>query len=86
MVGFVLEDLKEELLQSGLYTIVRAVYMAFGKVIIFFPSCWSAMIVHVFFFHFITLLHIPCNKSANFLVLNFYFVEDNHGEKEDKIK
>ena len=32
---------------------------------------------------FHSLLHLSCNKSTNLLVLNVYFVEDNHGEKED---
>ena len=35
---------------------------------------------------FITYPHLSCNKSAEFRVLNVYFAEDNHGEKEDKIK
>ena len=30
--------------------------------------------------------HLSCNKSTKFLVVNVYFAEDNHGEKEDKIK
>ena len=34
---------------------------------------------------FITLLHLSCNKSAKFLVLNVYFAEDNH-EKKERIK
>ena len=44
------------------------------------------MIVHVFYILFITLLHLSCNKSINFLILNIYFAEHNHGEKEAKIK
>ena len=44
------------------------------------------MIIYIFCILFITLLHLSCNKSANFLVLNVYFAEDNHEEKEDKIK
>ena len=35
---------------------------------------------------FIIFSHLSYNKSAKFLVLNVYFAEDNHGEKEDKIK
>ena len=42
------------------------------------------MIVHIFCILFITLLHLSCNKSANFRVLNIYFADDNHGEKEIK--
>ena len=29
--------------------------------------------IHIFCILFITLLHLSCNKSANFLVLNVYF-------------
>jgi len=35
---------------------------------------------------FIIFSHLSYNKSAKFLVLNVDFAEDNHGEKEDKIK
>jgi len=35
---------------------------------------------------FITFSHLSYNKYAKFLFLNVYFAEDNHGEKEDKIK
>jgi len=43
--------------------------------------------VHTFIaFFFITYQYLSCNKSAKFLALNVYFAEDNHGEKEDKIK
>ena len=31
------------------------------------------LIVHIFYILFITLLHLSCNKSANFLVLNIFF-------------
>ena len=41
------------------------------------------MIVHIFCILINTLLYLSCNKSANFLVLNVYFAEDNHKEKED---
>ena len=41
------------------------------------------LIVHIFCILFITLLHLSCNKSASFFVLNVYFVEDNNEEKED---
>ena len=40
------------------------------------------VIVHIFCILFITLLHLSCNKSANFLVLNVYFAEDNNEERE----
>jgi len=43
----------------------------------------ASMIVHIFCILFITLLHLSCNKSTNFLVLNIYFAEDNNEEKED---
>jgi len=46
----------------------------------------NILIVHVFYILFIKLLHLSCNKSANFSVLNVYFTEDNHGEKEDYTK
>jgi len=39
-----------------------------------------------FAFFFITLLHLSYNKSANFSILNVYFAEDNHREKEDYTK
>jgi len=35
---------------------------------------------------FIIFSHLSCNKSANFLVLNIYFVEDNYGQKKYKSK
>jgi len=35
-------------------------------------------------FHY--TLHLSCNRSAKFFVLNVYFAEDNHEEKEDKTK
>jgi len=41
------------------------------------------LIVHIFCILFITFLHLSCNKSANFLVLNVYFAEDNHIEKDN---
>ena len=41
------------------------------------------VIVHIFCILFITLLHLSYNKSANFLVLNIYFAEDNNEEKEN---
>ena len=34
----------------------------------------------------ITFSHLSYNKSSKFLILNVYFTEDNHGEKENKIK
>ena len=47
----------------------------------------SGRLLHTFIvLFFITYLHLSCNKSAKFHVLNVYFAEDNHGEKEDKIK
>jgi len=40
---------------------------------------------HILHF-FITLLYLSCNKSGKFLVLNIYFTEENHEEKENKTK
>jgi len=43
----------------------------------------AILIVHIFCILFVILLHLSCNKSANFLVLNIYFTEDNNEEKEN---
>ena len=41
--------------------------------------------MHIFItLFFITFSHLSYNKSAKFFVLNVYFAEDNHGEKEDR--
>ena len=48
-----------------------------------FELFMKLLIVHIFCILFITLLHLSCNKSANFLVLNIYFAEDNNEEKEN---
>ena len=44
----------------------------------------NSVIAHIYCIIPYYITHLSCNKSAKFLVLNVYFAEDNHEEKEDK--
>ena len=46
----------------------------------------GCLIAHIYCIILYYISHLSYNKSAKFLILNVYFVEDNHKEKEDKIK